>query len=324
MYFSQKIRSKFSWIVATLFFFGVVLSLGVARDGETIMDQNLAGRLECSDPGWSNSNYFTNDNTGCPDVIEVIIRPTFINEKNSELVSRIISLPSGLYGTANANSGYTTSSFNLDVDGINLSRQSNFQGVVTQGITNRSKMTTKNNLFFYPFDKYSGDMSFQAVDGLNKSTVPIVFTAYSDKIQGWNLSLDEGKIRGEKVENKTVFASGVSKVDWKLSRSGIVYFSVLILVALMLIALFSVFFLTRSVLAGKRPPSMNLLLWISTILFAILQVRISFPGNPPIGILLDYVVVFPVLSSLLFLGIVNILSWIRRADWDLENEPKIA
>jgi hypothetical protein len=80
----------------------------------------------------------------------------------------------------------------------------------------------------------------------------------------------------------------------------------------------------RQVLTGKRPPSMNLLLWISTILFAILQVRVSFPGNPPIGILLDYLIVFPVLSSLLFLGIVNIMSWLRRNDWDLENEPKVS
>jgi asparagine N-glycosylation enzyme membrane subunit Stt3 len=66
---------------------------------------------------------------------------------------------------------------------------------------------------------------------------------------------------------------------------------------------------------------MNLLLWLATILFAILQVRTNFTGNPPIGILLDYVIVFPVLSAMLLLGILNTFYWIRRWDWDLENEP---
>lgn len=89
----------------------------------------------------------------------------------------------------------------------------------------------------------------------------------------------------------------------------------------MIIALGSAFALTRSVGRGRRPPSMNLLLWIATVLFAILQVRTNFPGNPPIGILLDFAIVFPVLGLLLILGIVNTVYWLRRTDWDYENEP---
>jgi hypothetical protein len=49
-------------------------------------------------------------------------------------------------------------------------------------------------------------------------------------------------------------------------------------------------------------------------------VRDNFPGNPPLGILIDYVVFFPVLGALLVVGISNTLMWINRSDWDGENE----
>jgi hypothetical protein len=324
MSFSQRINSRFFWVLGGIFLFALALSLGVARDGGTKVEKHLENSIDCEDTTWRESRFYSEDNFGCPDLVEVVVRPSFINENNSELVSRVVTLPSGKYGAAFSNSGYASTTFNLDVDGINLNRLVNYQGNTTQGVTNRSKMTTKNNLFYYPMDRYSGDMSFQVVDGLSKTTAPVIFRVFKDKIHGWNLNLDQNIDSGEQIANKVVFSEGISRLDWSLSRSGIVFFSVIILIGLMLIALFSVFFLTRSVLTGKRPPSMNLLLWISTILFAILQVRVSFPGNPPIGILLDYLIVFPVLSSLLFLGIVNIMSWLRRNDWDLENEPKVS
>ena len=96
--------------------------------------------------------------------------------------------------------------------------------------------------------------------------------------------------------------------------------SVMVLLMLMLIALASAVAITRSIYRQKRPPSMNLLVWLATILFAILQVRDNFPGSPPLGILIDYLVFFPVIGSLLVVGITNTHMWTNRPDWDLENE----
>ena len=322
MFSIPKIRTRFSLITLGVIFVSLALTFSFAREGKTTATAELLDDFQCQDERWAASNYYTNDTTGCPDLIEYVIRPSFINEKYSELITRVITMPSGYYGTSFTSAGYATSGYNVDIDGTNLSRQINLQGKVAQGITVRSKMTTKNNLFFYPLDRYKGELNMQSVDGLTKGSVPGVVLVLPTGIHGWNLHFTNNPEQGEVIANKIVYPQGVITVDWSLGRSGIVYFSVFIMAILMLIALSSVFFLTRSVSSGKRPPSMNLLLWISTVLFAILQVRVSFPGNPPIGILLDYIIVFPVLSILLLLGILNIISWLRRDDWDLENEPK--
>ena len=324
MFTLPKSKYKLSLITLGVIFLALAVNFTFAREGKTSADASLLKTLTCKDKQWAQSNYFGQDSSGCPDLIEYVISPSFINEKYSELVVRILTMPSGYYGIAYSSSGYATSGFNVDVDGINLTRQVNLQGDIAQGITTRSKMTTKNNLFYYPFDKYNGEINMQAVDGLSKANIPGVISVLPNAIHGWNLKFWENPENGEVIAKKTVYPQGLVSTQWSLGRSGIVYLSVFIMMMLMVIALISVFFLTRSVSSGKRPPSMNLLLWISTVLFAILQVRISFPGNPPIGILLDYLVVFPVLSILLLLGILNTISWLRREDWDLENEPTSA
>ena len=324
MFTIPKIRTRFSLITLGVVFVSLALTFTFAREGKTTASGSLLAQLDCKDKRWAQSNYYTIDTTGCPDLIEYVIRPSFINEKNSELIMRLITMPSGNYGVAFTSAGYATSGYNVDVDGTNLSRQINLQGNIAQGITTRSKMTTKNNLFYYPLDRYKGEINMQAVDGLSKASIPGVVLVQETGIHGWNLAYSERPENGERVANKNLYPQGVITIDWTLARSGIVYFSVFIMSILMLIALSSVFFLPKSVSSGNRPPSMNLLLWISTVLFAILQVRMNFPGSPPIGILLDYVIVFPVLSVLLLLGILNIISWLRRPDWDLENEPKTA
>ena len=324
MFTTPKNKYRFSLITLGVVFLALALNFTFAREGRTVAEPALLSFLDCKDKEWAQSNYFGKDASGCPDLVEYVLSPSFINEEYSELVLRVLTMPSGYYGVAYSSAGYATAGFNVDVDGINLSRQVNLQGEIAQGITTRSKMTTKNNLFYYPLDRYTGEINMQAVDGISKASIPGVVSVLPSAIHGWNLKFSESPENGEVIANKTVYPQGVIKTNWSLGRSGIVFLSVAIMVLLMIIALISVFFLTKSVSSGNRPPSMNLLLWISTVLFAILQVRISFPGNPPIGILLDYIIVFPVLSILLLLGILNTISWLRRPDWDLENEPTSA
>ena len=144
--------------------------------------------------------------------------------------------------------------------------------------------------------------------------------AVDSTLSGWKLDFkEEGKPTAE-TSGKALYENGRATLYWKLSRANVVYIAVSILLILMLIALGSAFAITRSIAKFKRPPSMNLLLWLATVLFAILQVRTNFPGNPPIGILLDFTVVFPVLGLLLILGIANTFYWLIRTDWDFENE----
>ena len=297
-----------------------ILFLLFARGGATTVEPSLEKFLRCENGQWKNSLYYSDDVNGCPDLIEYAVRPAYVSEKSSEFVLRIIPLPAGKYGLSLSNSGVVYSPFTIDVDTTDSLRIRNPKYGISKGLTVKAKMSSKNELFFYPFDKYRGEINMLAVDDLSKSGIPGTISAFRESLSGWTLRLSEPADPEIDTNGKAIYGS-ISTLEWSLKRANIVYFSVLLLSALMLIALASAFVITRSISKGRRPPSMNLLVWLATILFAILQVRSNFAGNPPIGILLDYVIVFPVLSTLLMLGILNTIYWIRRWDWDLENEP---
>lgn len=305
-----------SILIATILFLALF-----ARGGTTSLSENLNQPISCKEGEWINSPYFSGDIGNCPDLIEYVFKAASIDEKNSEFLIRFSTLPSGRYGSAMRNSGWVTSSYWIDADTSDFIRLTNSEGSTSQGATLRAKMSDKNALFLYPFDRYEGEIKAQAIDQISKALIPATVIASDSTLSGWKLSFKEKRAPSKETSGKAVYDDGIVTLFWGLDRANVVYFAVFILLALMIIALGSAFALTRSVGRGKRPPSMNLLLWIATVLFAILQVRTNFPGNPPIGILMDFAIVFPVLGLLLILGIVNTIYWLRRADWDYENEP---
>ncbi len=292
-----------------------------ARGGTTSLSENLNQPISCKEGEWFDSPYFTGDPGNCPDLIEYVFKAASVDEKNSEFLIRFSTLPSGKYGAAMRNSGWVSSSYWIDADTADFTRLTNSQGSTSQGATMRAKMSDKNALFLYPFDRYEGEIKAQAVDQISKGLIPATVIASDSTLAGWKLSFKEGGVPFEATSGKAIYEDGIITIYWGLNRANVVFFAVFILLTLMIIALGSAYALTRSVGRGRRPPSMNLLLWIATVLFAILQVRTNFPGNPPIGILLDFAIVFPVLGLLLILGIVNTVYWLRRTDWDYENEP---
>jgi hypothetical protein len=306
-------------ILLTVVFLLLMLA-AFARGGATTTDKYSITALSC-DPGqWSDSVYYSDDPDGCPDMVEFYLLPSFVDEENSELVNRLITAPSGLYGWADRNSGLTDRSFTVDLDSVDTVRVLNTPGNATVGINSRSKMSTKNSLFYYPFDFYNGEITFQATDFQTKSAIPSTVTVGKQSLSGWVLNFSQSGEPDPESKNKIIYGDGLAKISWDLKRANVIFIAIILLILLMIIALVSGFTITRSISSGNRPPSMNLLLWLATILFAIIQVRGNFPGNPPLGILIDYVIVFPVLSLLLLLGIANTFFWLVRADWDVENE----
>lgn len=320
MFQKFSFRSKHNKII----FFTILLLLlllGIfARGGATTSDKFSNSFLSC-DPGqWANSNYYSDDPDGCPDLIEFYLLPSFVDEENSELVNRLVTRPAGLYGWADRNSGLTDRSFTVDLDSVDTIRVLNTPGNATIGINSRSKMSTKNSLFYYPFDFYNGEVTIQATDFQTKSPIPSTVTVGKQSLSGWILNFSQIGDTDSESKNKIIYGDGLAKISWELKRANVIFIAIILLIFLMIIALISGFTITRSISNGNRPPSMNLLLWLATILFAIIQVRGNFPGNPPLGILIDYIIVFPVLSLLLLLGIANTFFWLVRADWDIENE----
>ena len=312
--------------VLLLLFVILAIIFGVfARGGTTTTSKNLNKAIGCKDGQWSGSPLYTGDPSNCPNIVEFLLKPAFVNEKNSELNLRFVTLPAGTYGSAMKNSGWVSESYFVDIDSTDASRLVNKDGSTSQGATLRAKMNNKNALFFYPFDRYEGEIKMQATAEISKEKIPATIITSESTLSGWKLNFaEQGKISAS-TSGKAIYEQKPATLYWKLSRANVVFIAVSILLILMVIALGSAFAITRSIARFRRPPSMNLLLWLATVLFAILQVRTNFPGNPPIGILLDFTIVFPVLGLLLILGIANTFYWLNRSDWDYENEnPELA
>jgi hypothetical protein len=320
MFKKIELKSINSKIIALVIIAIGILLIFFARGGNTSVDKFSATVLSC-DPGqWNLSPYYSGDKFYCPDLIEFYLLPSFIDEEASELVNRVITVPSGLYGVSDINSGFTFKPFTVDLDSVDVARVFNGQGNATIGINSRSKMSTKNSLFYYPFDFYTGEITLQATDFQSKSPIPSTITVGQQSLSGWILKFSQSGSPDPESKNKIIYGDGLAKVSWDLKRANVIFIAISLLIFLMIIALVSGYTITSSISNGDRPPSMNLLLWLATILFAIIQVRGNFPGNPPLGILIDYIIVFPVLSMLLLLGIANTFFWLARPDWDIEND----
>ncbi len=310
------------YFIVLFFVFAIFFGL-FARGGTTTIPSHLINGIECKKGQWDASPFFSGDPSDCPDLIEYVFKPALVDEKASEFVLRFLNRPSGKFGLAMRNSGLVMESYSVDVDTVDSKRLLNKDGSNSQGATIRAKMSKENTLFFYPFDKYFGEIKAQAFGEVDKEPIPGVIIVSDSSLSGWNLSVTEKNKPEKLTSNKAIYKDGLVTLYWKLSRANVVYISVGILLLLMLIALMSALAITRSIAGFKRPPSMNLLLWLATVLFATLQVRSNFPDNPPIGILLDFIVVFPVLGLFLILGIANTFYWLKRTDWDYENEKSV-
>lgn len=311
----RKSNLYFAVIIIVFICFGLF-----ARGGSTSAPESMTRGISCDNNEWKKSQYFTGDPSNCPDIVEYLFKPAFVNEKFSELVLRFVTLPSGKFGSSMRNSGLVMTSYLVDVDTTDSTRLVNKEGSTSQGVTLRAKINNQNSYFYYPFDRYSGEINVQTIEDLSKNEVPGALIVSDSSLSGWKLRFSETGVETDETDGKAFYVGEPATLMWDLGRASIVFIAVGILLILMLIALISAFAITRTISRKKRPPSMNLLIWLATVLFAILQVRTNFSGNPPVGIFLDFVIVFPVLGFLLMIGIANTFFWLNRSDWDSENQ----
>lgn len=313
-----RIRSPKYAILALVMLF-IFFAL-FARGGSTSAPENMTRGISCENGKWLNSDFYTGDPSECPDIVEYLFKPAYVDERASEFVSRLVTLPSGKFGSPMQNSGWVMTSYFVDIDTTDGTRTLNKKGSTSQGLTIRAKINSENSYFFYPFDSYSGEIKVQAIEELSRFEIPGALIVSKSTLSGWKVNFSELGAAQNDSDDKALYFAEPATLVWELSRANVTYIAVGLLLLLMLIALISAFAITRTISRKERPPSMNLLMWLATILFAILQVRTNFPGNPPIGIFLDFAVVFPVLGFLLLIGIANTFYWLNRNDWDFENE----
>lgn len=179
----------------------------------------------------------------------------------------------------------------------------------------------------YPFDKYESKIYATASsDYTEDGTTKLVLRDITELVPGFSgksrylafidESTDKVKIQGD-------IKQGMGLVQWEFERSNSTVVATFLLGALMIIGAAVSSLMTLNVLRGKRPPTINALVWFAAFLFALFQVRNQLPGNPPNGIRFDLFVFYPVVLLLIILIAINVQLWNNRDDWDLEN-PNIA
>jgi hypothetical protein len=140
-------------------------------------------------------------------------------------------------------------------------------------------------------------------------------------VQGYDLKLRRVELAADiRGENRIVNTEGEVKFSYQIARSNNQIFQSGLLLFIMLIGAISSIATTTAILSRRRPPSISALAWLATYLFALIQVRAEFPGNPPVGVNNDRFFTFPVIAIIMALIVVTAISWLRREDWDSENQ----
>ena len=131
-------------LIATLVIFALF-----ARGGSIKADRALSNHIVCKKDYWKGTPYQADPAQICPDLLDYKIQPTGVDERNSELLLRMIPMPHGMYGVAMYSSGLASRSFTVDYDAANSKRISVTDDKVSQGVTMQSKFSQSRSYFLY-------------------------------------------------------------------------------------------------------------------------------------------------------------------------------
>lgn len=257
---------------------------------------------------------------GCPSVVQALVSfdsVDVVDKKQAQL--RIRLFPDGDLGMSLENGGvlFSESLLSFESTGENniIYKADEWAQAQTASVPIKGLASLSN----YPFDSYRGSWSIMLQNLETGETVPLWLTAAPTQVNGYSVQLTkvpQPEDMGEIVSANTV---GFALMKFNISRSMSDIFQVLLLILVLLIGAISSGFTTWAVMRRHRPPSLGMLAWLATFLFSLIQVRNQFPGNPPLGLLLDRIFTFPAIAMILVFILLNAWAWLRREDWDMGN-----
>lgn len=291
--------------------------------GELRMTPQLKKTLDCSDASYlSLPIELKAPDQKCPNVVESVVNFSEISLTETPRLTGSFRLwPAGELGAVVVNSGVAQRA--LDVNYENLGETS-WQIAASEFVGSRTFAIPLNNngmINNYPFDKYEGTWLMSVADFQSSGPLPTTVTVSSRPIYGWNMDVSAYKQPNDQKLQKILNLNGVVVLEWSAIRSTSVKLSATLLIIVILLGIFAAVTLTISIFRKKRPPTLGALGWLATSLFAIIEIRSRFPGDPPPGILLDKLFTYPVTTTLLGLILTHTFMWIRRDDWDMKNTP---
>lgn len=285
----------------------------------------LFGILVISLPGAQyQSNIPRNsDAIGLENAVGLSVQMQKINTKSSQALLLLTPDAAGAVGQSLPNGAFfvTRVLLNLDVaEGTSLIDIP--PGTIAGG--EQASIFLSGSEANYPFDRYSTNF-FAAVNTPSlqgEDKPPFVLSDPTTQIPGFSIeSRQVGFLQGEL--NSDIVASdryaGYGYLTWKMTRSPATIFSAMIIISLMIIGALVSLLITITILRRLRPPSLGVLVWLASFLFALFQIRGQLPGSPSAGINLDRFVFFPVILLMVCLVAVNVVLWAARDDWDMVN-----
>ena len=307
-------------LILFLVYFGAAISLA---PGTMQVSNNLAEIFDCKKVNRNDlPNELMVEGQDCPSVTEEVVNLEAINfDDVSYLKGTLRVWPAGEIGSALVNTGVAQRALKIDFDSLN---DTTWHISAKQFIGSRTFEIPLNNsgaISKYPFDEYQGSWSSFLEDFQTSLPLASTLTVSERPIYGWEVSVDPSELPNEIAIGKTVNLDGKLAFKWSANRSGSIKLSFLLLVAVMILGTASAIILTKSIFLRRRPPTLGALSWLATSLFAVLEIRSRFPGNPPLGISADLFVTYPVTVILLGLILTNTYFWINRDDWDMKNRP---
>ena len=272
----------------------------------------------------SGGSYSGFSSTMPPDSVGLRVETQSIDPQAGTMSLVLVPRASGAFGENLPNGAFYTSPVLYSLDVASGDSRVEVPGSsVAGGIP--GMIVLDGNEVNYPFDSYSAALftsAASAATGTSGKAPEFVLEDGVGLIPGFDLQAKLTSFLNGQDDQKSLSSdrqAGFGYVTWGIQRSFATKFIAILIACLMLMGAIVSILITWAIVRGRRPPSINAMVWLAAFLFALFQVRHQLPGDPASGVAFDRIIFFPVVLVLVLLIVVNLLAWSTRDDWDMEN-----
>lgn len=299
----------------------VALSL-ILPGSVTSVDPSLQAIPTCSSSDAPSNGVSIDQETGCPNLVEVhakVSRVTLGAYPNVVLALQVF--PSGIYGGTLVSGGYTKRSLTLEGDAVGEDEWLMPSNSVVGGKQITLPVLASAGVESFPFDRYRTSWTGLIEDAVLAERAPVVTTAGAIAIPGFDVAIDRSRMEADQASASSVIVNDMGRIGYlvEIERSASTVNQTALLVLTVLVGAVASAYMTFAIATHRRPPSLAALAWLATFLFALIEVRRNFPGDPPLGVRIDSLVLLPVAISVIVEIAILTGLWLARQDWDAQN-----
>ena len=288
----------------------------------TSVDPSLRVVPTCSPDDPPPMGVDTDPATGCPNLVEVQAAVSRVNLGDSPSVGLGLQVfPSGAYGGALVSGGFTRRSLTLQGDAVGEDEWLMPSNSITGGREIALPVLASAGVENFPFDRYQTSWTGLVEDAVLAERAPVVTTANAITIPGFDVAIIRSPMEADQVNSAGLVINGMGRLGYnvEIERSASTVNQTALLVLTILVGAVASAYMTFAIATYRRPPSLAAMAWLATFLFALIEVRRNFPGDPPLGVRIDSLLLLPVaISVIVEITIVTGL-WLARQDWDAQN-----